>query len=485
MNCNASNPSPSEGVIRPWCAFIDGGFCYSARMAIESVNPVTAQLLRRFKPATWATVDVALSRAQRAFAKWRALPIEARGRHLAAAARRLRARQATYARLMTLEMGKPIGQSLAEVEKCAWACDYYAEHAQQLLAPEVIPTEATRSYVRFEPLGVVLAVMPWNFPFWQVFRFAAPALMAGNVGVLKHASNVPQCARAIEQVFRSAGLPAGVFQTLLVESRTVERIIADSRIAAVTLTGSEAAGSQVASAAGRHLKKTVLELGGSDPFIVLRDADVERCAPVAAQARTINAGQSCIAAKRFIVEKPVAKEFTARFVDAMRALRIGDPADPATAVGPLARADLVADLDRQVRASVRHGARVLTGGRPRGGPGYFYEPTVLSNVRPGMPAYDEEIFGPVASVIVARDADDAVRIANDSCFGLGASIWTRDVERAELLAQRIEAGDVHINDVVKSDPRLPFGGVKRSGYGRELGAYGIKEFTNIKTVVVK
>lgn len=454
-------------------------------MAIETINPATGELVQRFKPTSAANVDAALARAARAFSAWRERPFGERAKLLKATAQTLRAQRERLAGLITLEMGKPITQSASEIEKCAWACDYFADNAASMLALEEIPTEATRSYARFDPLGPVLAVMPWNFPFWQVFRFAAPALMAGNVGLLKHASNVPQCALAIEAVFRASGVPAGVFQTLLVGSSAVERIIADRRVAAVTLTGSEPAGSQVAAIAGRYLKKTVLELGGSDPFIVLADADIERCCVVAAQARTVNSGQSCIAAKRFIVERPIAKPFILGFVDAMRALRVGDPCDPATEVGPLAREDLLQELHKQVRASVRKGARALCGGHRLKTAGSFYAPTVLADLRPGMPAYDDELFGPVASVLIARDADDAVRLANDTPFGLGASIWTADLPRAQELAGRIEAGDVHINDFVKSDPRLPFGGVKKSGYGRELGNYGIKEFTNIKSVVVK
>jgi succinate-semialdehyde dehydrogenase/glutarate-semialdehyde dehydrogenase len=453
-------------------------------MTIQSINPTSGKVLGRFKTFPWRECEKALSRAERAFPAWRRLPIAARGAILLKTARLLRDRKERYGNLITLEMGKPIGQAVAEVEKCAWTCEYFAQHAGEMLTDEVVETEARKSYVRFAPLGVVCAVMPWNFPFWQVFRFAAPALMAGNVGVLKHAANVPQCALVIEKIFRDADLPSGVFQTLLVGSVAVPRIIADRRVAAVTLTGSEPAGRNVARTAGAHLKKVVLELGGSDPFIVLKDADLARCCSVAVQARVINSGQSCIAAKRFIVDASVARDFTAQFVEKMRALRVGDPFDASTEVGPLARPDLRVELHRQVQKSIRQGARLLTGGKPIPGPGCFYAPTVLANVRPGMPAYDEELFGPVASVIVVRGEDDAVRVANDSCFGLGASVWGQDRERAETVGRRIEAGAVFINDFVKSDPRLPFGGVKNSGYGRELGTYGIREFTNIQTVVV-
>lgn len=396
----------------------------------------------------------------------------------------LRADRSRYASLLTSEMGKPIVEAEAEVEKCAWTADWFAENGGRLLADQPIESTGTESYVRFQPLGAVLAVMPWNFPFWQAFRAGLPALTAGNVMLLKHSSNVPQSALAIEEVFREAGVPEGVFQTLLIGSGAVGRIIADRRVAAVTLTGSDRAGAQVAEAAGRELKKTVLELGGSDPFIVLADADLDAAAMVACRARNQNNGQSCIAAKRFIVEEPVADAFEERFVRAVAALKVGNPMDRGNQVGPLAREDLVDDLERQVDESVRLGAKALTGGRRMAGDGYYFQPTVLANVRPGMPAYHEETFGPVAAVIRAKNADDALRIANDTDYGLGANIWTQDVKRGKKLAERVEAGLVFINGMVASDARLPFGGVKRSGYGRELSEYGIKEFTNIQTIWV-
>jgi succinate-semialdehyde dehydrogenase/glutarate-semialdehyde dehydrogenase len=383
---------------------------------------------------------------------------------------------------MALEMGKPVAQGEAEVEKCAWVCEYYADHAEAMLAEQPRETDAAQSYVRFDPLGPVLAVMPWNFPFWQVFRFAAPGLMAGNAGILKHASNVPRCALDIEAVFRDAGFPRGLFATALVGSRAVKALVEDERIAAVTLTGSEPAGSAVAEQAGRVLKKTVLELGGSDPFIVLADADLRAAARTAAEARLINSGQSCICAKRFIVVDVVADQFLDLFTGEMRARRVGDPLSPDTQVGPQARVDLRDDLHRQVEESVKRGATLLLGGEIPTGRGAFYPPTVLAAVDRGMPAFDEETFGPVAAVIRARDEADAVRLANDSTFGLGAALWTADRERARRLAAEIEAGAVFVNGLVKSDPRLPFGGIKRSGYGRELSEYGIREFVNIKSV---
>jgi acyl-CoA reductase-like NAD-dependent aldehyde dehydrogenase len=398
------------------------------------------------------------------------------------AANYLRANTARFAALMTGEMGKPIRQSEAEVEKCAWCCDFYAEHAESFLSEIETPSSATKSYVAFDPLGPVLAVMPWNFPFWQVFRFAAPALMAGNTGVLKHASNVPACGIAIEEVFREAGFPGGVFQSLLVSSGRVAGIIEDDRIRAVTLTGSDIAGSRVAEVSGRVLKKTVLELGGSDPFIVLADADLGAAVSTAVNARYQNAGQSCIAAKRFIVEQAVVGEFTERFVEAVGQLRVGDPAVRETEIGPVARDDLRDDLENQVHRSVAMGAVVLAGGHRIEGQGYFYAPTVVSEVTPEMAVFAEETFGPVAAIVRARDAAEAVELANQSQFGLGAALWTSDVEVGRRLARDIEAGSVFINGMVASDPRLPFGGVKRSGYGRELGAYGIREFMNTKTV---
>jgi len=398
------------------------------------------------------------------------------------AAALLRAGKEKYARTMALEMGKPIVQGEMEVEKCAWACDYYAEHAEAFLAEQPRETDASRSYIRFDPLGPVLAIMPWNFPFWQVFRFAAPALMAGNAGILKHASNVPRCALQIEEVFRESGFPENLFRAVLVGSGKVAGIIADPRIRAATLTGSDSAGSKVAEQAGREIKKTVLELGGSDPFIVLEDADVQKAAKTAADARLINSGESCIAAKRFIVVEKVANTFLEVFVAEMRSRKMGDPLDRQTQVGPQARHDLRESLHRQVEESVKRGAELLLGGRIPESPGAFYPSTVLAGVNKGMPAFDEETFGPVAAVIRARDEGDAIRLANDSPFGLGASLWTQDRERAEQLVGEIEAGCVFVNELVKSDPRLPFGGVKRSGYGRELSEYGIREFMNIKSV---
>jgi succinate-semialdehyde dehydrogenase/glutarate-semialdehyde dehydrogenase len=449
---------------------------------IQSINPATEDVLETFPPTSARDLDHMVSSAHAAFLDWRVAPMASRAVLMHEAARVLRRRQAELARTMALEMGKPVAQGEAEVEKCAWVCDYYADHAAESLAPQPRQTDAAKSYVRFDPLGVVLAVMPWNFPFWQVFRFAAPALMAGNAGLLKHASNVPRCALAIEEVFREAGFPRGLFATALVESQAVAALIDDPRIVAVTLTGSDRAGSKVAEQSGRALKKTVLELGGSDPFIVLADADVDTAARVAADARLVNSGQSCIAAKRFIAVESVAGRFVERFAEALRSRRMGDPLLRETQVGPQARVDLRDDLHRQVEESLKRGAVRLLGGEIPVGRGAFYPPTLLSAVDRGMPAFDEETFGPVAAVVTARDESDAIRLANDSPFGLGAAIWSGDRERAERLAGEIEAGAVFVNGLVKSDPRLPFGGVKRSGYGRELSEYGIREFVNIKSV---
>jgi succinate-semialdehyde dehydrogenase/glutarate-semialdehyde dehydrogenase len=397
----------------------------------------------------------------------------------------LRGRKENLARLMATEMGKPLKQGVAEAEKCAWACDYYADNAEAILAPQPVKTEADNSYVAFEPLGVVLAIMPWNFPLWQVYRFAAPALMAGNVGLLKHASNVPGSALAIEAMFAEAGFPKGVFRTLMIGSAQVRAVVEHPRVRAATLTGSTPAGRSVASQAGQVLKKTVLELGGSDAYVVLEDADLEHAAQTCVNSRLINSGQSCIAAKRFIVVAPLAKAFTERFVALMRAKKVGDPFADGIDVGPLARHDLRDALHQQVLASVAKGAKRLLGGEVPPGKGAFYPPTVLAGVKPGMAAFDEELFGPVAAIIEAQDEDDAVRLANATTFGLGAAVFTNDLQRGERVARRFESGAAHVNSLVASDPRLPFGGVKESGYGRELGTFGIKEFMNIKSVYIK
>jgi succinate-semialdehyde dehydrogenase/glutarate-semialdehyde dehydrogenase len=448
-------------------------------MTVQSINPTTEDVLHTYEEFSQAQVDAAVQAASDAARRWRETTFGERSARLQSVARALRGQKERLATLATKEMGKPIVEAEAEVEKCAWNCDFYAEHGATFLADEHVETNASESYVAFEPLGVVLAVMPWNFPFWQVMRFAAPALMAGNGAVLKHASNVPGCALAIEEILGSVGLP---FRTVLVPGSKVEALIADPRIAAVTLTGSSEVGERVASAAGRHLKKQVLELGGSDPFIVLADADLDAASAIAVRARNQNNGQSCIAAKRFIVEEGVADQFTEKFAAAVNALRVGDPMQRETNVGPLAREDLRDALADQVERSVSGGARAVTGGTSLAGKGYFYAPTVLDGVTSDMPAFREETFGPVAAVIRARDADDAIRLANDTEYGLGAALWTRDTERAKELARRIEAGSVFINGMVASDPRLPFGGIKRSGYGRELGVFGIREFVNIQTV---
>jgi succinate-semialdehyde dehydrogenase/glutarate-semialdehyde dehydrogenase len=453
-----------------------------ALMPITSLNPATGRTMRSYEPHDTKDIEIRLARAVTAQAEFRSTSFDHRAAILHRAADELESRLPELARLMTLEMGKPIGAAEAEAAKCAWVCRWYADNAGRLLGDEEVATNARHSFVRFEPLGTVLAVMPWNFPFWQVFRFAAPALAAGNAGLLKHASNVPGCALAIEQVMRAAGAPNGMFQTLLVGSDRVEELVRDPRIRAVTLTGSDPAGRAVARSAGDALKKTVLELGGSDPFVVLEDADLESAISTAVTARTLNNGQSCIAAKRFLVAEPIADEFERRFSDAMGALSVGDPLDPATDVGPLATAAIRDELAAQVAATVDAGGRLLVGGEPLPGPGYFYPPTVVADPPPGSPLRMEETFGPAAAVLRFGSVERAIELANETEFGLGASVWTRDPDSAARFIDGIETGSVFVNGMVASDPRLPFGGVKNSGYGRELAAYGLREFLNIKTV---
>ncbi|HSN90381.1 MAG TPA: NAD-dependent succinate-semialdehyde dehydrogenase [Anaeromyxobacteraceae bacterium] len=451
---------------------------------LKSVNPATGEVLRTFEEIGDAALDAKLGLAASTFRTWRKVPFGDRARVLVRAAEVLEQRKDHWGRIMTSEMGKTLKSAVAEAEKCAWACRYYAENAERFLADEEWKSGAQRSYVRWLPLGPVLAVMPWNFPFWQVFRFAAPALMAGNVGLLKHASNVPQSALAIEEVFREAGLPEGAFQTLLVGSSRVARIVEDPRVVAVTLTGSEWAGASVASVAGKAIKKSVLELGGSDPFIVMPSANVEAAVKTAVTARCINNGQSCIAAKRFIVHERVYDRFEREFTKRMAALEVGDPFDAATDVGPLSSPAELEKLAGQVEAAVRDGARVLTGGKPLGGKGAYYPPTVLAGVPRTSPSFREEIFGPVAMIFRARDLDEAIDLANDSPFGLGSSVWTNDEKERQRFVDDLEAGCTFVNAMVASDPRLPFGGVKKSGFGRELSAVGIREFVNMKTVAV-
>ncbi|HWH72302.1 MAG TPA: NAD-dependent succinate-semialdehyde dehydrogenase, partial [Candidatus Sulfotelmatobacter sp.] len=452
---------------------------------MASINPTTGQVMRQFEPHSDQEVERRLQCAADAFQEYRRIPYTERARELIRAAEILEAEKMSFGRIMTLEMGKPLRAAVQEAEKCAIGCRYYAENAERFLAQEEIKTNASRSFVSFQPLGPVLAVMPWNFPFWQVFRFAAPALMAGNVGLLKHASNVPQCALAIEEVFRRAGFPEGAFQTLLIGSKAVKRVIEDRRVTAVTLTGSVAAGASVASAAGKQIKKTVLELGGSDPFIVMSSADLDQAVVTAVQARTINNGQSCIAAKRFIVDRRIADAFERQFVERMAALKVGDPLQETTDIGPLATADVLDSLEEQVKQTTAMGARVLLGGKRLEGPGHFFAPTVLTDIPPGSPAHNDELFGPVASLFRAADMEEAIRIANDTPFGLGACAWTNDERERALFIDQIQSGLAFINGMVASDPRLPFGGVKQSGYGRELSSQGIREFVNIKTVVVQ
>ncbi len=452
---------------------------------MSSVNPATGEVLATFDELSDADLEARLAKAAAAFRAWRRRPFAERAAVLRRAGDVLEARKEHWGRTMTLEMGKTLASAISEAEKCAWVCRYYAENAERFLADEEVKSSATRSYVRFLPLGPVLAVMPWNFPFWQVFRFAAPGLMAGNVGLLKHASNVPQCALAIEEVFRVAGFPDGCFQTLLVGSSRVARIVEDDRVVAATLTGSEGAGAAVASTAGKVIKKTVLELGGSDPFVVMPSANLDAAVKTAVTARCINNGQSCIAAKRFIVHDRVYDRFERELVARMAALRVGDPMDPATEVGPLATGAELEKLAGQVDAAVRDGARLLTGGKPSGGKGCYYPPTVLAGIPRSSASYREEIFGPVAMLYRVKDLEEAIAVANDVPFGLGSSVWTNDAAERRRFVDDVEAGATFVNAMVASDPRLPFGGVKRSGYGRELARDGIREFVNVKTVYVK
>ncbi|HEY4580668.1 MAG TPA: NAD-dependent succinate-semialdehyde dehydrogenase [Candidatus Acidoferrales bacterium] len=454
-------------------------------MPIATTNPATGQVLKTFEPLAAAQLEQKLQRAADAFAKYRKTSFAERAVWMVKAAEILESEKEAFARIMTTEMGKTYKSAIEEAVKCAWACRYYAENAARFLADEAVETPARRSYVRYQPLGAVLAVMPWNYPFWQVIRAATPALMAGNVMLLKHASNVPQCALTIEEIYRRAGFPEGVFQTLLIGSTQVDGVLNDPRVAAATLTGSEGAGVQVGMGAARRVKKVVLELGGSDPFIVMPSANLEEAVATAVKARITNNGQSCINAKRFIVAEPIAAEFERRFVQAMASLRVGDPFDERTDLGPLVNREAVRDLHQGVLKSVEAGARVLTGGKPLEGPGFFYPPTVLTGIPRNSPAYCDEFFGPVASLFRARDMDDAIRIANDTRFGLGASAWTTDERELDRFINELESGMVFINRIVASDPRLPFGGVKWSGYGRELGVHGIREFTDIKTVWIQ
>ena len=454
-------------------------------MAFKSVNPATGKIIATYKEMPPAEVGRIIERCHKAWLGWRRTSFSERAGLMRVAAKILRAKARDYGRLMAEEMGKPISDGIAEAQKCATGCDYFADNAERFLAREIVETDASKSFVTFQPIGVVLAIMPWNFPFWQVFRFAAPALMAGNAGILKHASNVSGCALEIEKTFREAGFPEDLFCTLLVPSKRVNPIIEHPLVRAVTLTGSGPAGRAVAAKAGQQLKKTVLELGGSDAYLVLEDADVELAAQISVKGRLVNAGQSCIAAKRFIVVDKMRAQFEKLFVERMRAVKLGDPMQEDTKIGPMARRDLRDDLHKQVQKSIKKGARVLCGAEVPKGPGAFYPPTVLTDVKKGMTAYEEELFGPVAAVIPVKDEVEAIRVANDSAFGLGGAVFSRDLARAErIAAEEIEAGCVFVNEAVKSDLRLPFGGVKESGYGRELAAYGIREFVNVKSVFI-
>jgi len=453
---------------------------------LQSINPANLQNIKTYLQMSPSEVREIIDLTNSAFEEWRETSFSHRSKLMTNAGDVLRVKKEEYSKLMTLEMGKPIAQSRAEVDKCTWICEYYAENAEKFLSDELIITDASKSFVAFQPLGVVLAVMPWNFPFWQVFRFAAPGLMAGNAGILKHASNVSGCALAIEEVFRAAGFPENLFRTILVPSSQMEEVIKNEKIKAVTLTGSVPAGKAVAKTAGSVLKKTVMELGGSDPYVILEDADLEMAADTCVTARLINGGQSCIAAKRFIINEKIYDEFEKLFVERMKSKKMGDPFDESNYIGPQASVPLRDELHQQVEKSIELGAKLLLGGKIPELNGAWYPPTVLSNVKKGMPAYDEELFGPVAALIKAKDEAEAIQIANDSIFGLGAAVFTKNSERGELIAkEQLDAGCCFVNASVKSDPRLPFGGIKESGYGRELSSFGIREFVNIKTVYVK
>ncbi|MCX6279512.1 MAG: NAD-dependent succinate-semialdehyde dehydrogenase [Bacteroidetes bacterium] len=449
---------------------------------MKSINPATGELVCEYAEHSDIEARQIIQEVHSAWLDWKETPFSHRALYLRKTSQILREKKDHYARLMTIEMGKLLRESATEIEKCAWVCDFYAEHAEEMLKDEVIQTDASRSFVTFQPVGVVLAVMPWNFPFWQVFRFAAPALMAGNAAALKHASNVPGCALAIEEIFREAGFTPNLFRTLLIPSGSVKAVLDNPFIAAATLTGSEAAGSDVASFAGKRIKKTVLELGGTDPVRVLDDADLNAAVKAAVISRMINQGQSCIAAKRFIVMKNVLPQFETAMKTAFESLLIGDPLDSKTQVSPLARPDLVDEIEKQVTASIHAGARLVTGGKRINRLGSYFQPTILSDVKKGMPVYSEETFGPVVSIIAVSNEQEAIEVANDSDFGLGGCVWTRDLLRGERIARKVETGAMFVNGMTKSDPRLPFGGIKKSGYGRELASYGIKEFVNIKTI---
>jgi succinate-semialdehyde dehydrogenase/glutarate-semialdehyde dehydrogenase len=455
-------------------------------MSIEVINPATNEIINKYEEMAWGEIESIIESVQKAYEGWKGTSFSERSKKMKAASKLLKDGKEKYARLMADEMGKPLAQGRSETEKCAWCCDYYADNAEKFLSPEKVETDASRSYVAFNPLGIVLAVMPWNFPFWQVFRFAAPGLMAGNAGILKHASNVPGCALAIEEIFRNAGFPENLFRTVLVNNQVVANIIEHPHVKAITLTGSTPAGKSVASKAGSVMKKTVLELGGSDPYVILKDADLDLAVDTCVTSRLINGGQSCIAAKRFIVVDEIRNQFEEMFVAKMKSKKMGNPLEEGIDLGPQARIDLRNALHRQVVISVEKGARLLLGGTIPEREGAYYEPTVLTDVKKGMPAYDEELFGPVAAIIPVENEEEAIRVANDSEFGLGAAVFTRDLKRGEnIAAEKFEAGACFVNTFVKSDPRLPFGGVKESGYGRELSSYGIREFVNIKTVFIK